>query len=778
MTLKVLLTPRANLKARVIPKFPSRVLAANGNKITVSNGTYTFGVDYTTLTAIASISASERDNILFRVYDSDASAYKTVTADVLLTMISAGLDATLVSIAALTPAANEALYFSASDVAAVYTITAGGRAVAGLTGAADKVAYYTSASAAALTDFTAYGRSLVGVADEAALKALVNLEIGTDVQAYDAELAALAGLTSAADKLPYFTGSGTAAIVDFTAFGRSLVDDTDASAARTTLGVVIGTNVQAYDAFLASIAALGTAADKIIYTTGIDTAAEAAITTFGRSLIDDADASAGRTTLGVVIGTDVQAYHARLADIAGASWAQGDVLYYNGTNLVRLGAGTSGHFLKTQGAGSNPTWAAVPGGGDLLAANNLSDVASTTTAFTNITSGSIASESEAKEVTDNAKMMTALRAGQTVVAAGAVAFNGMQINGDVTVSQELGTTGATLVNNTAKYTADMWEGFYNHGAATAVVTSGQIAAASFGAALPGFGYGHRIKATTALSSIANGDFARHRHKIEGVRAARAAWGTSSAQSIAIAFQFYAMRTGTQMLRVSNNAGNRFYHTEFSVVAGWNFVAKTIPGDTSGTWLSDSSGAGLVVEIFGAGKAASPATADAWGATGAVSTSGSDGVNQYSANNDETVVTGLVAIPGIALPSSSRLPLLMRPAGEEADLCRRYYHRLVAASGAGTRVAVGLSASSTNAQVFYDTGVRMRAAPNFSTASVSNWTLVDGTGADTVTAMSLVYFTDSRLATLSCDVASGLTTGRAAQLRAANTSADLIFNARL
>ena len=45
-----------------------------------------------------------------------------------------------------------------------------------------------------------------------------------------------------------------------------------------------------------------------------------------------------------------------LSDVTLTSVAQGDILYHNGTAWVNLAAGTSGKFLKTQGAGANPTW--------------------------------------------------------------------------------------------------------------------------------------------------------------------------------------------------------------------------------------------------------------------------------------------------------------------------------------------------------------------------------------------------------------------------------------
>jgi hypothetical protein len=93
-------------------------------------------------------------------------------------------------------------------------------------------------------------------------------------QPLDDQLTDFAGLTQASDKLPYFDSATTMATADFTAFGRSLLDDANAAAGIATLGL---------DADLATFSL----------------PASTTISAFGKTLVDDADAAAVLTTLGI-----------------------------------------------------------------------------------------------------------------------------------------------------------------------------------------------------------------------------------------------------------------------------------------------------------------------------------------------------------------------------------------------------------------------------------------------------------------------------------------------
>jgi hypothetical protein len=121
-------------------------------------------------------------------------------------------------------------------------------------------------------------------------------------QPLDATLTALAGLATGANQLPYATGTDTFAQTPLTPFARTVLDDADQATMQATLGVVPGTTVQPLDATLTALAGVTTGADQLPFFTGTDTASTTVLTAFMRSLLDDPDAATARSTLGVTGG--------------------------------------------------------------------------------------------------------------------------------------------------------------------------------------------------------------------------------------------------------------------------------------------------------------------------------------------------------------------------------------------------------------------------------------------------------------------------------------------
>lgn len=236
------------------------------------------------------------------------------------------LDAALTAIAGLNVVADRLIYSTGIDTFGLSTLLAFGRtlmasadAAAGRSALGLGTASTTSADdyipAADYTDFAQASdlTALDGrVTDTESDIATLTSDL-SGKQPLDTTLTNFAALSVVTDTLPYGNGTDTFALATLTAFARTLLDDANASTARATLGLTIGTNVQAYDATLAGLAALTMAADKLAYGNGTDTFALADFTSFARTLLDDADAAAMRTTLGLVIGTNVQAYSAVLA---------------------------------------------------------------------------------------------------------------------------------------------------------------------------------------------------------------------------------------------------------------------------------------------------------------------------------------------------------------------------------------------------------------------------------------------------------------------------------
>ena len=252
----------------------------------------------------------------------------------------------------------------------------------------------------------------------------------------------------------------------------------------------------------------------------------------------------------------------------------------------------------------------------------------------------------------------------------AMAYSGMQINGSMEVSQELGLGAPpTSLDANLKFIADGWKVDFSTATGGASANGQQVTDAP-----PGYSNSIKVVVTGAdLTPTASAECGIFQF-VEGYRIARLGFGTANAQPMSIAFWIKAHRPGLYSGSVRSGVGDRSYPYPITVNAAdtWEYKTVTIPGDTLGTWAKDNaSGMRLSFSAMeGSGYLGAPNT---WFAGNLKGVTGM--INGVGVAGDTFQITGVVILPGIQAPTAAQSPLIMRPYDQELLTCQRYYRKL-------------------------------------------------------------------------------------------------------
>lgn len=248
------------------------------------------------------------------------------------------------------------------------------------------------------------------------------------------------------------------------------------------------------------------------------------------------------------------------------------------------------------------------------------------------------------------------------LASGYTTFRNRIINGDMRIDQR--NEGASVTQTTGNlYPVDRWRIYGS-------VASKFSAQRNYGITPPA-GFSHHLGINSLSSySVGSGEAFTITQAIEGFNVTDLAWGTASAKTVTLSFWFRSNVSGGSIFggSLQNSAGTRSYPFTFSSVttSTWEYKTITIPGDQTGTWLTDN-GAGIVLRLgLGVGTSLSGmagvwAAADYRSVTGATSIVGTNAATYYITGVQLEV--GTVATPFELIPMTIGL-----------KLCQRHYEK--------------------------------------------------------------------------------------------------------
>jgi hypothetical protein len=283
------------------------------------------------------------------------------------------------------------------------------------------------------------------------------------------------------------------------------------------------------------------------------------------------------------------------------------------------------------------------------------------------------------------------------------------------ISQRNGTSSVTPTVDTS-YTLDRFQVRLSQ-------TSRYSVQQNAGSVTPPAGFTNYLGVTSLSAySVLSSDYFAIQQNIEGFNIADLAWGTANARTVTLSFWVRSSLTGTFGGTLFNNGSTRNYQFSYSIPVAntWTQISITIPGDTTGTWLTNN-GIGLQVAFsLGAGSTFTGGSAS-WGSafyfqpSGSTSVVGTNGATFY--------------ITGVQLErNTTATPFEWIPYSTELALCQRYYYKNSCSNATNQLVATGFQqAALTTSVITAYPAVSMRASPTigFANLSISDYTSWNG-----------------------------------------------------